>query len=149
MGSWKKKAGLTAVVILLAAQLIPVDRSNPAVDPSKTIYAFTPMPAGVRSVFQGSCANCHSNETRWPWYSHVAPFSWVIAHDVHEGRHNLNFSQWGIYPLKRRQNKLESICDQIMNGDMPESKYAFVHRDAKLTQEQKEAVCTWTQSAPD
>jgi len=149
MRSWKKKAGLAGIIVLLAAQLVPVDRSNPPVDPSKTIYALTPMPANVRSVFQGSCANCHSNETHWPWYSRVAPFSWIVAHDVHQGRRNLNFSNWGIYPLRRRQNKLESICDQLMNGEMPDSKYVFVHRDAKLTQEQKEAVCTWTQTTPD
>jgi len=123
-----------------------VDRNNPAIDPAKTIFAVQPMPAKVQSMFQSSCKDCHSNETYWPWYSHVAPVSWLVAHDVHEGRRSLNLSEWATYSEKRKEHKLEEICEQIVNGDMPDGKYTFIHRDKKLTQEQKDAVCEWTQS---
>jgi len=133
-------------VVLAGIQLIPVDRRNPAADPSHAIYATEPMPAEVKAVFERSCNDCHSSQTRWPWYSRVAPVSWIVAHDVHEARKQMNFSEWSTYPQKRRDQKLEAICEQLMNGDMPDGKYALIHRSARPTQQQREAVCTWVDS---
>lgn len=142
-----KQSGIAITVVFIAIQLVPVDTRNPAVNPPQTIYATTPVPPDVRSVFDGSCKDCHSSETRWPWYAHVAPASWIVAHDVHEGRKEMNFSEWGTYSAKKREDKLEEICEQIVNGDMPESKYAFIHRKSKPTEEQRNAVCNWTEDA--
>jgi len=104
------------------------------------------VPATVRSIFEDSCKNCHSNQTAWPWYSRVAPFSWIVAHDVHAGRRQLNFSEWSLYSPKKQEEKLEDICDQVTNGDMPDGKYLLIHRQAKLTQQEREAVCDWVES---
>jgi hypothetical protein len=89
------RIGLAALVLLVAIQLIPVNRSNPNVDPSQTIYATLPMPADVKAVFERSCKNCHSNETSWPWYSYVAPISWVVVRDVHQARKADEFIRMG------------------------------------------------------
>ena len=142
-----KQIGIAALVLLVAVQLIPVGARNPAVVPAQSIYATQPVPEAVRSVFENSCNDCHSNQTRWPWYGHVAPVSWMIAHDVHEGRRHFNLSEWGSYTDKKKEEKLESICEQVTNGDMPDGKYAFFHRKVRLTPDQRDAVCAWVESA--
>ena len=87
---------------------------------SQSIYAKEKLPPTVKAVLENSCANCHSNQTEWPWYSHVAPVSWMIASDVHEARRKMNFSEWAEYPANKREDKLEEICEQVTNGDMPD-----------------------------
>ena len=141
-----KRIVLALALLMILVQLLPVDISNPTVQPANSIYAVEAVPDNVRAIFDSSCNNCHSNQTRWPWYSHVAPLSWIVAHDVHRGRSLMNFSVWGTYTQKKRDEKLEDICDQLMNGDMPDGKYLLVHRNARLSEEQKENVCRWTQA---
>ena len=143
---WVRRVGIASAV-LLSAQLVPVNRSNPVVNASESIEAKEKLPPEVQSVFQQSCGNCHSNRTEWPWYSYVAPASWMIAHDVQAGRRKVNFSEWGSYSPEKREQKLEEICEQITNGDMPDAKYLWLHRTAKPTQRQREAVCQWTENS--
>ncbi len=144
---WLKRAGLALTIALVVAQFIPVDRSNPRAPESQSIYAKEKVPPPVRAVFANSCANCHSNETAWPWYSHVAPVSWMIASDVHQARSKMNFSEWGEYPANKREDRLEEICEQVTNGDMPDSKYLLMHRGARLTSAERNAVCQWTEDS--
>ena len=139
-----KRLSLAVVALAVAAQLVPVARDNPPAPAPNLVYATAP--GNVRTVFDDSCKNCHSNQTAWPWYSHVAPFSWIVAHDVHKGRGQLKFSEWTTYPPKKRQEKLEDICDQVVNGDMPDGKYLLIHRNSRLTQEDREAVCAWVET---
>ena len=147
MRRWVKRVGFATAFLLLAIQLIPVNRSNPSLDPSGTIYAAQPVPAKVKAVFERSCKNCHSNETAWPWYSYVAPVSWVVARDVHQARKKMNFSEWGSYSNQRKEDKLEEICEQVTNGEMPDRKYAILHRNARPTPEERAIVCQWTEDS--
>ena len=140
------KSLLGLLIVLIAAQFYPVDRTNPPIDPSKIFYTTENVPQNLQSVFERSCVDCHSNQTYWPWYSHLAPVSWLVAHDVHEGRRKLDFSQWADYPAKKRAHKIEEICNEVIEGDMPDSKYTLIHRRAKLSQEEREAICKWTGS---
>jgi len=135
------------IVLLVAVQLVPLKRENPPITSAQTIYAAQPMPQVVRSILQNSCNDCHSNETQWPWYSYVAPVSWLVVHDVRAGRRHVNFSQWAAYPDKKKVDRLEQICDQVTNGDMPDGWYAFVHRSSHLTAEQRDAVCEWAEGS--
>jgi hypothetical protein len=139
-----RRIELATLVLLVAIQFVPVNRSNPGVDPSRTIYAALPVPADVKAVFERSCKNCHSSETAWPWYGYVAPVSWVVARDVHQARKKMNLSEWGSYSAQRKEDRLEEICEQVTNGEMPDRKYAIFHRSAKLTLEERAAVCAWT-----
>ena len=147
MRRWLKWSLLGAGIALLVAQAVPIDRSNPAAAPGQAIYAAENLPPPVRQVFQRSCNNCHSNDTSWPWYSYVAPVSWIIASDVHHARRQMNFSAWRNYPAKKREEKLEEICEQVTNGDMPDPKYLLVHRNARITSAERTAVCQWTEDA--
>jgi hypothetical protein len=94
-------------------------------------------------VLVRACGNCHSNHTDWPWYSHVAPVSWWIARHVREGREKLDFSEWETYSTSQKRDKLESMCGLISTGRMPPRMYAALHPEAKLTEENKKAVCAW------
>jgi hypothetical protein len=94
-------------------------------------------------VLARACGNCHSNHTDWPWYSHVPPVSWWIAGRVREGREKLDFSEWETYSIRQKRDKLESMCGLISTGRMPPRRYAVMHPEAKLTEEDKKAVCDW------
>jgi hypothetical protein len=147
VGTWLRRIGIALLVLLVVSQFVPVDRRNPYVDPAKSIYAKEKVPAAVKKVFDRSCANCHSNETHWPWYSYVAPVSWLVANDVHQARAKMNLSTWGDFPADKREDRLEEICEQLTNGDMPDPKYLLVHRSARLAPAERDSVCQWTEDS--
>jgi len=142
-----KHVSIAALILLLGIQFIPVGAHNSAPVAGKSIYEAEPVPDAVRTIFQTSCSDCHSDQTHWPWYSHLAPVSWLVVHDVHSGRRHFNLSEWGNYSSRKKEQTLESICEQVTNGDMPDSKYAFIHRKVRLTQDQLDALCAWVESA--
>jgi len=139
-----KKIALAAAVTLLglgaAIQLVPVERGNPPV------VADIAAPPAVTAVLRASCYDCHSHETRWPWYSRVAPISWLVAHDVEEARGRLNFSLWGSYEAKRQQRLAEEIWEEVEKGEMPLPVYLVVHRGARLTTGDRELLRAWSTS---
>ena len=146
MSSWTQRVLLIAVAAGLGVQLVPVDRNNPPVDSSKTLYALHPTPSEVHAVFERSCRDCHSNETNWPWYSRIAPVSWMVASDVHNGRKHFNLSEWGTYPEERKLRKLGEICEQVKNEDMPDEKYTLIYRSARLDRQQRAMLCDWVET---
>ena len=93
-----------------------------------------------------ACGNCHSNQTKLPWYGHVAPISWWINSHVRDGRQALNFSEWTTDSAHRRHDELESICGIVSNGRMPPPSYTLLHPEARLGTQDKKAVCTWAAS---
>ena len=96
-------------------------------------------------VLVRASGNCHSNQTDWPRYSHVPPVSWWIARHVREGRKKMDFSEWETYSIRQKRDKLESMCGLISTGRMPPRAYAVMHPEAKLTEEDKKAVCAWVE----
>jgi hypothetical protein len=130
-----------AVVI---AQFVPVNRTNPPVDQQQDFVVCMKPPAAVAAAIERSCRDCHTNRTIWPAYSRVAPISWLVADDVHEGRAHLNFSEWGKLDARRSARKLEDVCDEVKAGGMPLRKYTLLHPAAKLTEADVQAICRWT-----
>ncbi len=126
-----------AVALLALAQLIPVGHSNPPA--AGEIDA----PPDVSAILHRACYDCHSNETVWPWYSHVAPVSWLVASDVSEGRENVNFSEWGkLTPLQRTKKQREA-GHEVSAGDMPEWYYVPMHSRARLSDADRKAIESW------
>ena len=121
----------------LVIQLIPVDRSNPPIESE------IPASPEVRILLRSSCYDCHSNESIWPWYSKVAPVSWLVASDVHEGRKELNFSTWSRYNTKKQNKKLKETWEEIQEGEMPPSSYLIMHSDASLSLAEREILHKW------
>ena len=133
-----KFVGLAVVVLLLAAQLVPVDRANPPA--GKEIVA----PPDVMAVLERACYDCHSSETVWPAYSRIAPVSWLVARDVHEGREALNYSTWDRYSAAERAELLEETWEEVAEGEMPMKAYVVLHPSARLTAEDRAALQAWT-----
>lgn len=146
MRKWFRRIFWTVFVFLVLAQFIPVPRTNPSVDASKTLAATTPVPPEVAGIIERSCQDCHSNLTRWPWYSHVAPISWGVWNDVRAARSRMNFSEWGTLSDRRKDTRLGDIVEQVTAGDMPDSKYLWIHRDAKLTAQDKKTLIDWAEA---
>jgi hypothetical protein len=136
----KAGAGVLAAA-LIVAQFIQPERTNPPVDPSASFEAVAKPPREVATAIGRACRDCHSNETSWPWYSRVAPVSWLVASDVKEGRAKLNFSQWNIYGQEMTRIKLGEICEEVKKGDMPPVYYLPMHPQSKVTQAEVSAIC--------
>jgi len=121
-----KKIIYAIIFILIVIQFIPVDRDNPPVTEEIT------APPNVLSILKTSCYDCHSNETNWPWYSYIAPVSFLVAGDVKDGRKNLNFSEWDKYSSDKQIKLFEEIIEEVEKEDMPLTSYTFTHPNAKL-----------------
>ncbi|MCU1278782.1 MAG: heme-binding protein [bacterium] len=129
---------LLALAVLIALlQLGQCHRTNPPV--TGDIGA----PAEVAAVLRRSCYDCHSNETRWPWYAHVAPMSWLLHRDVDEGRRHLNFSEWDKVPVDKRDKRKNAFGREVKSGDMPPWFYLPLHPAAKLSDADKALVEKW------
>jgi hypothetical protein len=144
--SWKRFA-LGLLVAFVLVQFIPVKKTNPAVDPAQTLWASGLVPTGFQTIFQRSCKDCHSNLTTWPWYSHVAPVSWMVTSDVNGGRSHFNIDDWGTYSSEKKQSRFTKLCEEMKSGGMPDSKYTLIHRSAKLTDQERTEMCTWAEAA--
>lgn len=144
----KKALKITAVVFIIgfiAIQFYRPDRTNPPIVAAENMEATTAMPEDVAAILKRSCSDCHSNETVYPWYSNVAPFSWLLAEHIEEGRRELNYSVWNTYSAKKKRHKLDEICEQITTGEMPHNQYLWIHTDARLSEEDKKMLCDWTE----
>ena len=144
-----KRVALGLCVVGLAIQFYRPSRTNPPVDPARNVVSTASVPAQVSTILKRSCFDCHSNETRWPWYSAVAPMSWAVANDVTKARARMNFSEWGAYAPRKRVAKLEKMCDEVREGKMPLPAYLLLHPEAKLTEADWKAVCDWSMDEAD
>jgi hypothetical protein len=135
------------VVVLAAAQLVRPDRANPPTDASRTIQAHLGTGSGVVAVLDRACNECHSNATVWPWYTHVAPLSWVMAYAVTEGRKAVNFSEWGAYQREVQRTLLDASCADVSDGKMPGSPYTLLHPEARLSTQDVETICAAARQA--
>jgi heme-binding protein len=136
--TWIVRVGVSIVVVLVAIQFIRVNSTNPPVDSD------IPTSLEVKSILRRACYDCHSNETIWPWYSHIAPISWLLAWDVRDGRDELNFSTWSQYSTQRQLKKLKESWEQIAEGDMPPWYYLLPHPDARLAPAERDLLRQWT-----
>jgi len=137
---------LVVVVLLLAAQLMRPAKTNPTSDPSLSIESQAQVSPAVAAIFDRSCNDCHSNKTRWPWYSNVAPVSWFVIGHVNEARGDMNLSEWGKLDRNRQRHRLEDMCEMVESGEMPLSSYTPLHPGSKLTQADVKAICDWSAS---
>lgn len=129
------------VVVFALLQFTNPARTNPPV--VHDLMATNAPPPQVAAMLHEACYDCHSYETKWPWYSRVAPMSWLIANDVKDGRENLNLSDWPADQPERAAKRLASMSEEIGYGDMPPKKYTAIHTDARLTEAQRKELTDW------
>ena len=141
-----KQAAVVFVVVLAAAQLIRPERANPATDVSRTIQAHMGTASELAAVLKRSCSDCHSNETVWPWYTQIAPVSWLMARGVAEGRKAVNFSEWAAYSPEQQRDLLAVSCQDVSEGRMP-GPYTHLRPETRLSPQDIETICTAARQA--
>ncbi len=136
---------LAAIIpIVVPIALAPLSQQNPPVRPEQTIEAHVPVPADVDSILHRACYDCHSNETRWPWYSRIPPMSFMIYRDVTRARAVMNFSQWPAGRERYASSLLMAMCPDLRSGAMPKRGYTLLHPGARLSGEEVNRVCQWS-----
>jgi hypothetical protein len=141
-----ERAAVVLVVVFAAAQLVRPDRTNPATDVSRTIQAHVGTASTLAAVLDRSCRDCHSNKTVWPWYTQVAPVSWLMARGVAEGRKAVNFSEWAGYPPAAQRTLLSASCDAASSGKMP-GPYTLLRPETRLSAQDVETICAAARQA--
>ena len=145
MKRWKKvgiAAGCVVLVLVVGIQFVPVERTNPPV--TEEIQA----PDDVKALLRRSCYDCHSHETKWPWYGYVAPVSWLLARDVREGREHINFSKWDEVPEMGRDYIKTMILEAVSAERMPLPKYLTMHPEARIGPEDLQVLKRWAGETP-
>jgi hypothetical protein len=144
------KPALAALLVLasaaLAVQLVPFERINlllPPSSPSPPSTGDIAAPPQIEALLARACYDCHSNRTKWPWYSRVAPVSWLVARDVALGRKELNFSEWRSYYPQTRRRKLQWMGRVLRERSMPPWAYRMMHPGARLNGAEREMLDRW------
>lgn len=140
-----KIAGGVVVLALIVMQFFRPERTNPASNPGASFEAVVKPPQEVASSLKRACHDCHSNQTAWPWYSDIAPASWLIVSDVNEGRAHLNFSEWTKARAEGEMPELEDLCSEVREGKMPLPAYTVLHPQAKLSSQEVAGLCALSQ----
>ncbi|HEX7894221.1 MAG TPA: heme-binding domain-containing protein [Terriglobales bacterium] len=145
MKTWLQ--GVLFLVLLFGViQVIHPNTTNPPIQSAQTLGSALAVDSNVATLLERSCHDCHSNNTRWPWYSQVAPVSWLVVGDVNRGRRAMNLSEWTRVDATKQRNLLTHICGEVKDGEMPPQAYKVVHRNAGLTSADTNMLCAWTNS---
>jgi Haem-binding domain len=141
---WLKRSLVAVAIFIVLAQIYRPARTNPPAETNQEIAATVAVEPAIASILDRSCIDCHSNRTVWPWYSRVAPVSWLVVSDVNRGRRRVNFSEWASYDAEKKSKHLEAICKEVTEGDMPPATYTPMHSSASLTKADAQEICRWT-----
>ena len=139
------------VVVVLLILLVLIQFFHPAKNlaaakgPNDITKVYT-VPDSVDSILEKACYDCHSNNTRYPWYNNIQPVAWWLNNHVHEGKHELNFSEIGTYTKKRQIKKFNKIAKSVTEGWMPLNSYTWIHKDAVLTKDESKTVADWAKN---
>lgn len=143
MKKYLKAILLTLLIALVVIQFInrPEKINEPITQ--NDIIEILQINTEMATMLKSACYDCHSNQPRYPWYASIAPISWSIGEHIEHGRDELNFSNWGTYSAKRRDHKLEEMIEEVEEGHMPLPNYVRMHSDARLSDDQVEALKSW------
>ncbi len=142
-----KKILLALLGILVLMQFIRIDRSVPSYDAAGDFINVLQPPAAVAEQLKSSCYDCHSYETKYPWYSQLAPVSWFLRKHIKEGREHLNFSTWADKKHSSQLHALEEAYEEVVEGEMPLKGYLLMHPEAKMNREEKQQLTNWLKQA--
>lgn len=144
-----KRIGFALLIVLVGIQFIPSRSNQSTAVPTTDFVKSYKVPEEVAHMLNTSCYNCHSNNTNYPWYSRVQPVGWFLENHIKKGKSELNFSEFGDYSARKQKSKLKSMISQIEKDQMPLPTYTFIHRDARLTKDDKEVLVGYFNSIQD
>lgn len=146
---WFKKIGPGILIVFIAIQFIqPVQNTNGQVGKTD-ICNVVFVPQKVHLLLQTACYDCHSNTTDYSWYNDVQPVAWILANHIKNGKKDLNFSDFGSYSVRMQESKLKGIRSQIRDDEMPLYSYKIMHKDSRLSKEEKALIINWAENAAD
>ena len=150
------KKVLKPLALILLAAFVIIQFFHPAKNVSANATDFANdiskayhVPDDVQLILQTSCYDCHSNNTKYPWYSKIQPIAWWLNDHVVEGKREINFSEFASYRVGRKYKKLEEIIEQVKEDEMPLGSYTIIHRNAILNKEQKVNIANWATAIRD
>ena len=144
-----KKILLIASAVFIVLQFFQPKRNNRLGTSNNDITKIYKVPENVKAILKNSCYDCHSNSTRYPWYTLIQPIGWFMNSHVEEGKSELNFNEFGSYSSRRQRSKLRSIGESIEDGSMPIASYTLIHKSAKLTSQEKISIKVWLAGLED
>tara|TARA_R110002126_G_scaffold55819_4_gene149663 strand:+ start:2147 stop:2599 length:453 start_codon:yes stop_codon:yes gene_type:complete len=131
---------LILLVAFVGIQFIPTERNQTDIVPVTDFMLVNNVPNNIKNKLQASCYDCHSNNTKYPWYNKIQPVAWFLEEHIKDGKKELNFSEWESLSNRRKASKLRSIIKQIESGEMPLNSYTLIHKDAKLSKEETNEI---------
>ncbi|MEZ4786726.1 MAG: heme-binding domain-containing protein [Flavobacterium haoranii] len=144
-----KKIFYILLLAFVVIQFFQIDKTNPPVDESQDFLKINNTPEAIATQIKASCYDCHSNESKYPWYSNIQPVAWFLKHHIDEGREELNFSEFGTYTAKRQAHKLDECAELIEKDEMPLSSYTIIHKDAVLDEATQKQLITYFKEMED
>ena len=140
-----KKILIAILLVLLVVQFIRPGRNRASAKDNNDISNIYNVPGDVQSILAKACNDCHSNNTSYPWYTNIQPLGWWLQHHIDEGKEELNFSVFGSYKPKKQAHKLEEVAELVKSSEMPLSSYTLIHKNARLTDEEKDILLSWSE----
>jgi len=140
-------------ILLLAAFIViqffrPAKNKSEGIGPNDITRLYA-VPQDVQAILKTSCYDCHSNNTVYPWYAEVQPVAWWLNKHVQDGKKDLNFAEFGKYRIRKQNKKLEEINELVKENEMPLDSYLWIHKNAKLNDQQKMTLATWVEAVRD
>lgn len=143
MSKKKRLIWYSIIGIFILMQVYPDSQPKVVLDNPADLLETTKVPDQIAVMLKTTCYDCHSNETVYPWYSYVAPVKWLVNRDTRVGREELNFSNWASMSKMDQAGVLSDISDEVLEGDMPMKIYPIMHAEAKLSDEDRQAIADW------
>ena len=137
------------MIAFIVIQFFRPEKNVSAQTSSNDITLLYPIPGDVKTILNKACNDCHSNNTKYPWYSQIQPVAWWLDDHVKEGKKHLNFSEYASYRLRKQYHKMEEVQETVEENFMPLESYTWVHKDAVLTKEEKDKIITWSRAIRD
>ena len=134
------------MVVLIGIQFIPTKKNQTSIVSANSIERKYNTPENVQAILKKACFDCHSNNTVYPWYSHIQPIGFWLNNHINEGKEELNFSEFNSYENKKARKKMEKVISSQEKGWMPLSSYTLIHKDATLTSTEKTIIIDWAKS---
>lgn len=149
MKRYIKIIGLALLVIFTGIQFMPKNYNESDIILKTDFMTQFNVPKNIESLLKTSCYDCHSNNTYYPWYNKIQPVAWFLEYHITEAKEELNFSEFGNYSNRRKKSKLKSIMSQIRDNEMPLTSYTVMHKDAKLSEKDKQVLEEWLTNLRD
>jgi hypothetical protein len=140
-----KTIWIALIAIVVVMQLLPSGLPEVTNQNTNDLIVNNKIPDSVVYLLKTACYDCHSNETVYPWYSYLAPVSWLVARDTKLGREELNFSLWESNNKMKKAKYLDNIVEEVSDGGMPMAIYPLMHPEAKLIKSDRQMIVDWAE----